>query len=165
MSISPSQFIQVGKLGRPKGTKGLLRFHSFLNDDRDINKFKEFFLENKEPITIKLVSFDKKSPLVTLNNFIDRNAIEKFVNQKVYLERNKLEPTKENEFYFHELEGLDVLNSTEEIVGKVSSVVNFGAGDLLEIHFIKSQKNEFFRFTKENFPSVNINEKKIYLKS
>jgi len=165
LSISPSQFIQVGKLGRPKGTKGLLRFHSFLNDDRDINKFKEFFLENKEPITIKLVSFDKKSPLVTLNNFIDRNTIEKFVNQKVYLERNKLEPTQENEFYFHELEGLDVLNSTEEIVGKVSSVVNFGAGDLLEIHFIKSQKNEFFRFTKENFPSVNINEKKIYLKS
>ena len=165
MSISPSQFIQVGKLGRPKGTKGLLRFHSFLNDDRDINKFKEFFLENKEPITIKLVSFDKKSPLVTLNNFIDRNAIEKFVNQKVYLERNKLEPTQENEFYFHELEGLDVLNLTEEIVGKVSSVVNFGAGDLLEIHFIKSQKNEFFRFTKENFPSVNIKEKKIYLKS
>ncbi len=165
MSISPSQFIQVGKLGRPKGTKGLLRFHSFLNDDRDINKFKEFFLENKELITIKLVSFDKKSPLVTLNNFIDRNAIEKFVNQKVYLERNKLEPTQENEFYFHELEGLDVLNSTEEIVGKVSSVVNFGAGDLLEIHFIKSQKNEFFRFTKENFPSVNIKEKKIYLKS
>ena len=165
MSISPSQFIQVGKLGRPKGTKGLLRFHSFLNDDRDINKFKEFFLENKEPITIKLVSFDKKSPLVTLNNFIDRNTIEKFVNQKVYLERNKLEPTQENEFYFHELEGLDVLNSTEEIVGKVSSVVNFGAGDLLEIHFIKSQKNEFFRFTKENFPSVNIIEKKIYLKS
>ena len=165
MSISPSQFIQVGKLGRPKGTKGLLRFHSFLNDDRDINKFKEFFLENKEPITIKLVSFDKKSPLVTLNNFIDRNTIEKFVNQKVYLERNKLEPTQENEFYFHELEDLDVLNSTEEIVGKVSSVVNFGAGDLLEIHFIKSQKNEFFRFTKENFPSVNIKEKKIYLKS
>jgi 16S rRNA processing protein RimM len=165
LSISPSQFIQVGKLGRPKGTKGLLRFHSFLNDDRDINKFKEFFLENKEPITIKLVSFDKKSPLVTLNNFIDRNTIEKFVNQKVYLERNKLEPTQENEFYFHELEGLDVLNSTEEIVGKVSSVVNFGAGDLLEIHFIKSQKNEFFRFTKENFPSVNIKEKKIYLKS
>ena len=165
MSLSPSQFIQVGKLGRPKGTKGLLRFHSFLNDDRDINKFKNFYLENEESIVIKLVSFDKKSPLVILNNFTNRNDIEKFVNQKVYLEKNKLEPTQENEFYFHELEGLDVLNQTEEIVGKVSSVVNFGAGDLLEIHFIKSQKNEFFRFTKENFPSVLIKEKKIYIKN
>ena len=165
MSLSPSQFIQVGKLGRPKGTKGLLRFHSFLNDDRDINKFKDFYLDNAEQIAIKLVSFDKKSPLVILNNFTNRNDIEKFVNQKVYLEKNKLEPTQENEFYFHELEGLDVLNQSEEIVGKVSSVVNFGAGDLLEVHFVKSQKNEFFRFTKENFPSVNIKEKKIYLKS
>jgi len=165
LSLSPSQFIQVGKLGRPKGTKGLLRFHSFLNDDRDINKFKNFYLENEEQIVIKLVSFDKKSPLVILNNFTNRNDIEKFVNQKVYLEKNKLEPTQENEFYFHELEGLDVLNQTEEIVGKVSSVVNFGAGDLLEIHFIKSQKNEFFRFTKENFPSVLIKEKKIYIKN
>ncbi len=165
MSLSPSQFIQVGKLGRPKGTKGLLRFHSFLNDDRDINKFKNFYLENEELIVIKLVSFDKKSPLVILNNFTNRNDIEKFVNQKVYLEKNKLEPTQENEFYFHELEGLDVLNQAEEIVGKVSSVVNFGAGDLLEIHFVKSQKNEFFRFTKENFPSVLIKEKKIYIKN
>ena len=165
MSLSPSQFIQVGKLGRPKGTKGLLRFHSFLNDDRDINKFKDFYLDNAEQIAIKLVSFDKKSPLVILNNFTNRNDIEKFVNQKVYLEKNKLEPTQENEFYFHELEGLDVLNQSEEIVGKVSSVVNFGAGDLLEVHFVKSQKNEFFRFTKENFPSVLIKEKKIYIKN
>jgi 16S rRNA processing protein RimM len=165
LSLSPSQFIQVGKLGRPKGTKGLLRFHSFLNDDRDINKFKNFYIENAEQIAIKLVSFDKKSPLVILNNFTNRNDIEKFVNQKVYLEKNKLEPTQENEFYFHELEGLNVLNQSEEIVGKVSSVVNFGAGDLLEIHFIKSQKNEFFRFTKENFPLVKIQEKKIYIKN
>jgi 16S rRNA processing protein RimM len=165
LSLSPSQFIQVGKLGRPKGTKGLLRFHSFLNDDRDINKFINFYLENAEQIAIKLVSFDKKSPLVILNNFTNRNDIEKFVNQKVYLEKNKLEPTQENEFYFHELEGLDVLNQSEEIVGKVSSVVNFGAGDLLEVHFVKSQKNEFFRFTKENFPSVLIKEKKIYIKN
>ena len=165
MSLSPSQFIQVGKLGRPKGTKGLLRFHCFLNDDRDINKFKNFYLENEEQIVIKLVSFDKKSPLVILNNFTNRNDIEKFVNQKVYLEKNKLEPTQENEFYFHELEGLDVLNQAEEIVGKVSSVVNFGAGDLLEIHFVKSKKNEFFRFTKENFPLVKIQEKKIYIKN
>jgi 16S rRNA processing protein RimM len=165
LSLSPSQFIQVGKLGRPKGTKGLLRFHSFLNDDRDINKFKNFYLENAEQIVIKLVSFDKKSPLVILNNFTNRNDIEKFVNQKVYLEKNKLEPTQENEFYFHELEGLDVLNQSDEIVGKVSSVVNFGAGDLLEIHFVKSQKNELFRFTKENFPLVKIQEKKIYIKN
>ncbi|MDB0031715.1 ribosome maturation factor RimM [Alphaproteobacteria bacterium] len=158
-------FIQVGKIGRPKGTKGLLRLHCFLNDNRDINQFQKFYLEDETIIKVKLVSFDSKSPLVTINDISDRNQIEGYVNQYIYLHKEKLSPTDENEFYFHDLEGLDVVNQQNEIVGKVESVVNFGAGDLLEIYFLKSSKKEFFRFTETNFPKVDVKEKKIMIKS
>ena len=158
-------FIQVGKIGRPKGTKGLLRLHCFLNDNRDINQFQKFYLEDETIIKVKLVSFDSKSPLVTINDINDRNQIEGYVNQYIYLHKEKLSPTDENEFYFHDLEGLDVVNQQNEIVGKVESVVNFGAGDLLEIYFLKSSKKEFFRFTETNFPKVDVKEKKITIKS
>ena len=158
-------FIQVGKIGRPKGTKGLLRLHCFLNDNRDINQFQKFYLEDETIIKVKLVSFDSKSPLVTINDIGDRNQIEWYVNQYIYLHKEKLSPTDENEFYFHDLEGLDVVDQQNEIVGKVESVVNFGAGDLLEIYFLKSSKKEFFRFTETNFPKVDVKEKKITIKS
>lgn len=158
-------FIQVGKIGRPKGTKGLLRLHCFLNDNRDINLFQKFYLEDETIIKVKLVSFDSKSPLVTINDISDRNQIEGYVNQYIYLHKEKLSPTDENEFYFHDLEGLDVVDQQNEIVGKVESVVNFGAGDLLEIYFLKSSKKEFFRFTETNFPKVDVKEKKITIKS
>lgn len=158
-------FIQVGKIGRPKGTKGLLRLHCFLNDNRDINQFQKFYLEDETIIKVKLVSFDSKSPLVTINDISDRNQIERYVNQYIYLHKEKLSPTDENEFYFHDLEGLDVVDQQNEIVGKVESVVNFGAGDLLEIYFLKSSKKEFFRFTETNFPKVDVKEKKITIKS
>jgi|TARA_E500000075_G_scaffold102189_1_gene94073 16S rRNA processing protein RimM len=158
-------FIQVGKIGRPKGTKGLLRLHCFLNDNRDINQFQKFYLEDETIIKVKLVSFDSKSPLVTINDISDRNQIEGYVNQYIYLHKEKLSPTDENEFYFHDLEGLDVVDQQNEIVGKVESVVNFGAGDLLEIYFLKSSKKEFFRFTETNFPKVDVKEKKITIKS
>jgi 16S rRNA processing protein RimM len=158
-------FIQVGKIGRPKGTKGLLRLHCFLNDNRDINQFQKFYLKDETIIKVKLVSFDSKSPLVTINDISDRNQVEVYVNQYIYLQKEKLSPTQENEFYFHDLEGLDVVNQQNEIVGKVESVVNFGAGDLLEIYFLKSSKKEFFRFTETNFPKVDIKEKKITIKS
>ena len=158
-------FIQVGKIGRPKGTKGLLRLHCFLNDNRDINQFQKFYLEDETIIKVKLVSFDSKSPLVTINDINDRNQIEGYVNQYIYLHKEKLSPTDENEFYFHDLEGLDVVDQQNEIVGKVESVVNFGAGDLLEIYFLKSSKKEFFRFTETNFPKVDVKEKKITIKS
>ena len=165
MSLSKSKFIQVGKIGRPKGTKGLLRLHSFLNDDRDINKFDSFYLEDESTIKIKIVSFDKKSPIININNIDNRTDVEFYVNKNIFLQKEKLNPTKENEYYFHDLENLDVINNKNEIVGRVVSVVNFGAGDLLEIYFLKSSKNEFFRFTEQNFPSVNISEKKITIKS
>ena len=160
-----NNFIQVGKIGRPKGTKGLLRLHCFLNDNRDINQFQKFYLKDETIIKVKLVSFDSKSPLVTINDISDRNQVEVYVNQYIYLQKEKLSPTQENEFYFHDLEGLDVVDQQNEIVGKVESVVNFGAGDLLEIYFLKSSKKEFFRFTGTNFPKVDIKEKKITIKS
>ena len=165
MSLSPSHFIQVGKIGRPKGTKGLLRLHCYLNDDRDINQFEKFYLENESIIKLKLVSFDKKGPIVFINDIDNRTNAEIFVNKNIYLKKEELQPTDDNEFYFHDLEGLDVIDNKNEIVCKVISVVNFGAGDLLEILFLKSNKNEFFRFTEQNFPSINIKEKNITIKS
>ena len=113
-------FIQVGKIGRPKGTKGLLRLYCFLNDNRDINQFQKFYLEDETIIKVKLVSFDSKSPLVTINDISDRNQIEGYVNQYIYLHKEKLSPTDENEFYFHDLEGLDVVDQQNEIVGPIS---------------------------------------------
>ena len=165
MSLSKNKFIQVGKIGRPKGTKGLLRLHSFLNDDRVINKLESFYLEDSSIIKIKIVSFDKKGPIITVDNISNRTDVEPFVNQTIFSKKENLSSTNENEYYFHDLENLDVINNKNEIVGKVISVVNFGAGDLLEIYFKKSSKNEFFRFTEQNFPSVNILEKKITIKS
>ncbi len=50
MTPFEKRFIQVGVIGRPKGTKGLLRFHSYLNDDRDVNQFKRFYLDNEKKI-------------------------------------------------------------------------------------------------------------------
>jgi 16S rRNA processing protein RimM len=165
LSLSPSHFIQVGKIGRPKGTKGLLRLHCYLNDDRDITQFEKFYLEDESIIKLKLVSFDKKGPIVFINDIDNRTNAEIFVNKNIYLKKEELQPTDDNEFYFHDLEGLDVIDNKNEIVGKVISVVNFGAGDLLEILFLKSNKNEFFRFTEQNFPSINIKEKNITIKS
>ena len=117
-----NNFIQVGKIGRPKGTKGLLRLNCFLNDNRDINKFQKFYLEDETIINIKLVSVDKKSPLVTINDITDRTQVEGYVNKYIYLQKEKLSPTEENEFYFHDLEGLEAVSYTHLTLPTICSV-------------------------------------------
>ena len=120
-------------------------------------------MEDETIINVKLVSFDKKSPLVTINDITDRSQVEGYVNKYIYLQKEKLSPTEENEFYFHDLEGLEVVDQQNEIVGKVASVVNFGAGDLLEIYFIKSSKKEFFDLRKLIFLKSILKKKELPL--
>ena len=54
---------------------------------------------------------------------------------------------------------MHIFLKNKSIIGKVLSVQNFGAGDLLEVNY--NNKNLFIPFDKINILSVNINKKKI----
>ena len=49
-----------------------------------------------------------------------------------------------------------------QIFGQVSKVLNFGAGDILEIKTIKNQILDF-SFSKKTFPVVDIQKKQIQI--
>ena len=66
MSLSPSHFIQVGKIGRPKGTKGLLRLHCYLNDDRDKLKVLE-----KKPEGLNLLNIYSEISKINLEKVLN----------------------------------------------------------------------------------------------
>ena len=162
ISISHN-FVEVGIIGRPKGTKGLLRLKSFLQDDREINNFKNFYIDEATTIKIKLVGFDKKSPLIIVNEIDNRTDAERFINKSIFLLRKDFPDNKTNEYYHIDLEGCKIISLKGDEVGEVINIANFGAGDLLEIEFYKSKKKEFFLFNSENFPSIDIENKQIHI--
>ena len=51
--------------------------------DRDINQFETFYLEDESIIKLKLVSFDKKGPIVFINDIDNRTNAEIFVNKNI----------------------------------------------------------------------------------
>ena len=66
MTPFEKRFIQVGVIGRPKGTKGLLRFHSYLNDDRE----RTYLSKGKEniPNKISINIYGKKKFIENVND-------------------------------------------------------------------------------------------------
>ena len=56
---------------------------------------------------------------------------------------------KEDEFYYNDLIGLNVLDQEQKHIAKIISVHNFGAGDLIEVEFIEDEKREYLPFSKE----------------
>ena len=50
-----------------------------------------------------------------------------------------------------------------KLIGKISGIFNFGAGDILEIKKYEDNSNILINFSKKNFPKISIKEKFITL--
>ena len=61
---------------------------------------------------------------------------------------------EENEYYFSDLIGLEVVDLEDNVIGKVKSVDNFGAGDVMEI-VIKGERSVVLPFSIEAIPIVD----------
>src|SRR6185436_8553664 len=64
----------------------------------------------------------------------DRDAAERLTNLKLYIARDKLPTIDEDDtFYRGDLVGLAAVTPDGAAFGTVTAVLNFGAGDMLEI--------------------------------
>ena len=63
----------------------------------------------------------------------DRAAAEALRGSIIEVDRSDLPPLEEGEYYHADLIGLHAVDSGGNLLGTVTSVANYGAGDLLEI--------------------------------
>jgi 16S rRNA processing protein RimM len=63
-----------------------------------------------------------------------RDAAERLTNTRLYVPRDRLPPVEDDETYYHaDLVGLAAVTPDGAPLGMVSAVLNFGAGDVIEI--------------------------------
>ena len=80
---------------------------------------------------------------------------------ELYVEREQMPQEDQDEFYYIDLVGLTVLKDGEEF-GKVESVENFGAGDIINVR-LKNGKVFPFDFSDATFPVVDIENKVMHI--
>ena len=87
----------------------------------------------------------------------DRNAAEALRGTRLYVDREKLPETEDEEtFYQADLVGLEAVTAEGRRLGRVVAVQNFGAGDLLEIAPEGRKSGEMLPFTKNFVPEIDL---------
>ena len=74
-----------------------------------------------------------KTAIARFEGIADRSAAEALRGSLVEVDRGRLPPLEEGEYYHADLVGLHCVDHDGKPVGMVAAVENFGAGDLLEI--------------------------------
>jgi 16S rRNA processing protein RimM len=85
-----------------------------------------------------------------------REQAEAMRGLSLYADRSRLPRLPDDEFYHNDLIGLSANDPGGEPLGKVMSVQNHGAGDILEIRPVKGGETLLVPFTRAMVPTVDL---------
>lgn len=153
----PQDRLLVGIFGAPHGVRGEIRLKSYTADPMTIASYtgltdeagtRSFKIMSARPVKDDLL-------VVRVEGVADRNAAEKLTNVPIALARAALPPADDEEFYHADLLGLRAETAEGLALGHVANVLNFGAGDILEVRPAAGE-TLLFPFTKAVVPTVDL---------
>ena len=132
-SLMPAQ-VCVARIGAAHGVRGAVKLWTFTEDPLAVTRYgplstkdgtRSFELAQAREANGHLV--------VTLKGLTSRNEAERLNGLELYVPRENLPATKDDEYYHADLIGLAAETTAGELLGKVIAIHNFGAGDIIEI--------------------------------
>ena len=125
----------LGVIVGAKGIKGEVKIKSFTEYPEDIAAYGPLQdVSGKTTYNVKVVGQSKGLPVARIKGISDRNAAEALKGTELYVSRDRLPETEEEEEYYHaDLIGLPVFFQDGTKFGTILRLHDFGAGDMLEI--------------------------------
>jgi 16S rRNA processing protein RimM len=142
--------IMVGEFGRPHGVRGLLRLRAFTADPAAITAYGPL---SDEAGTRQFRLTLKGPDLVAVEGISDRDAAQRLTGTRLFVAREALPPTEEEEFYLADLIGLRAVTEAGDVLGVVRAVEDHGGGSFL---VIEGTSEMLLPFTRQVVPVVDI---------
>ena len=101
-----------------------------------------------------------KGVVARIAGVADRTAAEKLKGVELYVARDALPGTEEDEFYYADLIGLGVETRDGQRMGTVAGIDNYGAGDIIEVS-LEDGGTRLLPFTKQVVLMVDVAGRRI----
>jgi len=158
MHMTSEKLIKVAIIADAHGIKGEVKLRSFV-ENPDLFESVHDFLDStgKKRFSLTITGTVKNSVIAKIDGVTDRNAAELLKGTELFMPASALPAPEEGEFYHSQLIGLEARNQNNEKIGTVTSISNYGAGDIIEITTI-SGNAEMLPFAEPWVSEINAAE-------
>ena len=126
--------ICVARIGAAHGVRGAVKLWTFTEDPLAVKRYGPLTTKDGARKFEVATAREANGHLVaTLKGVATREEAERLNGLELYIAREKLPATDEDEYYHADLIGLAAVSATHEPIGRVTAIHNFGAGDIIEI--------------------------------
>ena len=153
--------ICVGAIAGAFGVKGEVRLKSFCAEPAAIADYAPLVTEDgKRSFSVTITRAIKNGLAARLGDVRTREEADALRGTRLYAPRDRLPALPDDEFYHADLIGLDVVDTGGTNLGKIRSVYDHGAGDILEIQRPGAQPL-LLPFTREVVPTVDLGHRRV----
>ncbi|HHD56415.1 MAG TPA: 16S rRNA processing protein RimM, partial [Desulfobulbaceae bacterium] len=130
-------FILLGKVSKAHGIRGEVKIYPYSGHPEQFAAvYRRLYLamDKESPPVLYEVEHSRvqgKQVLIKLANCLDRTAAEQLAGFLVYAQSQDLPKLSKEEFYLHELEGKELMDTAGNVLGFSSHIITAGAQDLL----------------------------------
>lgn len=129
-----SRDILLGVVIGAQGLKGEVKVKTFTESPDKLGAYGALHAKDGRRFVVQTARAAKADiAVVRFDGVADRNAAEKLKGLELFVARDALPPTDEEEFYHADLIGLAAHDTDGRVLGTVSAIHNFGAGDVIAI--------------------------------
>src|SRR5258708_1304038 len=126
--------ICIARIGAAHGVSGAVKLWTFTEDPLAVKTYGPLVTKDGARQFEVTDAREAKGHLVaTLKGIATREDAERLNGLELYIAREQLPATDEDEYYHADLIGLAAVTPANEPLGRVIPIHNFGAGDIIEI--------------------------------
>lgn len=160
--MSESGLVCVGVIAGGFGVRGDVRLKSFTAIPEDIAAYGPLYTQGRERwFDVTITGPISNGLSARLSGVESKEAADALKGTQLFAPRECLPSLPDDEFYHADLIGLEVRDTGGALLGKVKSVQNHGAGDLLEVHGEGLSATALLPFTREVVPTVDLSAGRI----
>ena len=154
--------VLLGVITGAHGVRGAVRLKSFTGTPEAIAAYGAVGLgDTGREAVIRTLRPAGEDFIAVLDGVTDRNAAEALKGCHLHVARDRLPAPAADEVYVGDMIGLQVYLRDGSLLGEVAAVMDFGAGDLLEIRSAARRHTIMIPFVSAMVPEVDVARRRI----
>lgn len=133
----PDKLVVAGKVTTVHGVRGWIKIHSYTVPESNIFDYQPWWMKFTDGW--KVLEFDEyrtvnKGYIAHIHGVDDREAARVYCQREIHVSPDNFPPAAEDEFYWHELEGMQVVSlwqGKSVVLGQVDGFLETGANDVM----------------------------------
>ena len=156
---SREKLILVAQIAGGFGVKGEVRVTAYTAEPMALLSYGPLLrADGSTGLTLTSGRLDKNGVVGRAKEIATKEQADALRGLKLFVPRDRLPEPEEDEFYLTDLVGLEARDPSEAVLGRVKSVQNFGASDMLEIAPAQGGPTWYLPFTREAAPELHVAE-------